>query len=132
MRIQKKDYSDGFKWKVINEVLSGRFSKEAARKYYGIRSNSAILEWMRKFSGDDNYRAARVWNKPKTTMKKPEDNSKLEKEIKELKNQLKQERLRADIWEKMVDVAEEELGISIRKKFGAERFTNLRQKKGEL
>ena len=50
-------YSEEFKWLVVQEVLSGKFTKEEARKVYGIRSNCAILYWMRKFSGNDNYRA---------------------------------------------------------------------------
>ena len=45
-------YSESFKVKVVKEVLSGKFSsKESARQHFGIRSKSAILDWMRLYSG---------------------------------------------------------------------------------
>jgi transposase-like protein len=49
-------YSEEFKWRVVQEVLSGKYNKEEARQIYGIKSNCAILYWMRKYSGNDNYR----------------------------------------------------------------------------
>ena len=59
MEDQKREwskYSETFKWKVVQEVLTGKLTKEAARVAYGIKSNCAILYWMRKYSGNDDYR----------------------------------------------------------------------------
>jgi len=54
MRQKKKSsYSEEFKWKVVKDVLSGKLTKEEARRVYNIRGNCAILYWMRKFSGND-------------------------------------------------------------------------------
>jgi len=39
--------------------------------------------------------------------------------IKELEEDLLLEKQRADLWQKIVEVAEEELGLDIKKKFGA-------------
>jgi transposase-like protein len=50
-------YSESFKWKVVQEVLRGRMSKEEARVAYGIKGNCSILYWMRKFSGNEDYRS---------------------------------------------------------------------------
>jgi transposase-like protein len=58
MRKQKKQiskYTEAFKWQVVQAVLSGKFNKEEARLAYGNRSNCAILDWMRKFSGSDDF-----------------------------------------------------------------------------
>jgi hypothetical protein len=53
--LKKPDYySEEFKWQV---VLSGRLTKEAARRAYNIPGNCTILYWLRKFSGIDDYRA---------------------------------------------------------------------------
>ena len=57
MRQKKKSfYSEEFKWKVVKDVLSGKLTKEEARRVYNIRGNCAVLYWMRKFSGNDFYR----------------------------------------------------------------------------
>jgi hypothetical protein len=45
--------------------------------------------------------------------------SEKDKRIKELEEELKREKLRADLWQKMVEIAEEQLDLDIRKKFGA-------------
>ena len=50
-------YSEEFKWRVVQEVLSDKFTKEEARKVYGIDSNCAILYWMRQYSGIKDYRS---------------------------------------------------------------------------
>lgn len=112
-------YSEEFKWKVVRDVLSGRYSKDEARKIYGIKSNCAILYWMRKYSGIDDPRQG---GKPLETSSKMESSKKekeLEEKIKKLEQELIREQLRADLWQKMVEVAEQKMGIDIRKKYGA-------------
>ncbi|MFT6966792.1 MAG: transposase-like protein [Marivirga sp.] len=44
-RIIKKPeyYSEEFKWQVVQEVLSGRLTKEAARRAYNITGKCTIL-----------------------------------------------------------------------------------------
>lgn len=42
-------YSRTFKLQVVEEVLRGVITKEEARKKYGIKGKSAILNWMCKF-----------------------------------------------------------------------------------
>jgi len=58
MENQKRKYSESFKWKVVKSVLAGECTKEEARKIYGIKSNCAILYWIREFNGVKNYRQA--------------------------------------------------------------------------
>ena len=114
-------YPEEFKWKVVQEVLSGKFTKEEARKVYGIRSNCAILYWMRQFSGIEDYRLGGNPIYQSESMHNMKEISKNEKRIKELEEALERERKRADLWQKMVDIAEEQLNIDIRKKFGAKQ-----------
>ena len=55
-REKPQEYSEDFKWQVVQEVLSGKLSKAEANRLYGIKSKSAILYWMRQYSGIRNYR----------------------------------------------------------------------------
>lgn len=112
-------YSEEFKWKVVQDVLSGTLTKEEARRVYSIKGNCTILYWMRSFSGVKDYRSGGdVFENP-MQMAQTKKQSEAEKEIARLKQELKAERMRADLWQKVVEVAEEELGVDIRKKFGA-------------
>lgn len=112
-------YSEDFKQKVVYEVLKGKYTKEEARKIYGIRSNCAILYWIRQFGGQANYREGGISTMNIDQMKSKKEESDKDRKIKELEEQLRRETLRADLWQKMVDIAETQLDIDIRKKFGA-------------
>src|SRR6056297_2628134 len=127
---QHNHYSEEFKWRVVQEVLSGKFTKEEARKVYGIKSNCAILYWMRQFSGNDNYRAGGEPLIEKSTVTGMKELNKNAQRIKELEEELNRERIRADLWQKMVELAENKFNIDIRKKFGAKPFTPSKSKKG--
>jgi transposase len=131
MKRKQSHYDEAFKWRVVQEVLSGKFSKEEARRVYGISGNCTILYWMRKFSGEDDYRAGGDTLQTLTAMSQSKKEKALEERIKKLKQDLKREQLRADLWQKMVEVAEQELEIDIRKKFGAKQSQDLGQKKGK-
>ncbi len=61
-------------------------------------------------------------------MKSP---SEQEKRIEELEAELKREKYRADLWQKMVEIAEQEQGIQIRKKPGAKQSKSSRKKPGK-
>ena len=122
-------YSEEFKWKVVQEVLTGKLSKEEARRVYNIKSNCAVLYWMRKFSGNDNYRQGGMPLVNQVEMGNMKELSEKDKRIKELEESLNRERLRADLWQKMVEIAEEQLNIDIRKKYGAKQSIPSKNKK---
>lgn len=106
-------YTDDFKKKVVHEVLLGHISKEAARACYGIKGKSVILEWIRKFDSSEHQKMVKKSN-PKT-----EDFTRLEAENKRLREELEFERLRVLSLNVMIDLAEEQLKVPIRKKSGA-------------
>ena len=125
---KQQNYSESFKRKVVNEVLLGKFTKEEARRIYGIASNCAILYWMRKYSGDTNYRQPSKKNEDTPLMRKKLPGHLLQDRIKELEDALERERVRADLWQTMVEIAEEELGIDIKKKYGAKPSVKAKKK----
>lgn len=116
---ENSHYSPDFKFRVVQDVLQGKYSKEEARKIYGIKGKSAILYWIRQFSGQSNYQECTMPTMSLEDMKIKKNESAKDSKIKELEEQLRVETLRADLWQKMVDVAEEQLNVNIRKKYGA-------------
>ena len=116
---KQKRYSDSFKRKVVHEVLEGKFTKEGAKNHYGIASNCAVLYWIRKYSGHKNYRSPIDFPKGFGPMSINLTKQMQAARIKELEEELLLEKQRADLWQKIVEVAEEEFGLNIKKKFGA-------------
>jgi transposase-like protein len=105
----RKFYSDSIKREVIREVKSGFLSNIEARRKYDIPGSSTIMGWIRKFDGETtNYRRIMDYKKS--------DNKALIKRIKELERKLEDEQIRSEGLSKMIDIAEEQLKITIRKK----------------
>lgn len=121
-------YSESFKLKVIRKVLNGQLTKAEARRIYGIRSKNAILEWTRKYSGatgfDSRGKALKKQEPPKLKDQIVTQN----KHILKLEEALRLEKLKVALSNKMIDIAEEELGINIRKKSGAKQSKCSNQK----
>jgi transposase len=107
-------YSQAFKLQVVEEVLQGEISKEQARRKYGLRGKSAVLNWMRKFDVAGYKQMPSCFEHMKEEEKK--NQSALEKRVKELERALEDAQLKAEGYNRMIDIAERELKISIRKK----------------
>lgn len=105
----RKIYSDSLKREVIREVESGKLSKIEARRKYKIPGSSTIISWMRKFDGKPSeYRSIMDYKKS--------DKDALIRRIKELERKLEDEQIRSEGLSKMIDIAEDQLKIAIRKK----------------
>ena len=104
-----KFFNDSLKREVVFQVQSGQLTKSEANKKYGITGHSTILKWIRKFEGSDpHYRGIMDYSKS--------EKKELIKRIKELERQLEDEQIRSFGYSKMIDIAEEQLKVSIRKK----------------
>lgn len=125
---QKFFYTEDFKSKIVNEVLSGKLNKSQASKVYGIRGNSTILYWMYQSQGLNPQLQANKSLANFTDMKKNFSEKKLEDELKQTKELLRIAELRADLWQKTVEIAEEKFKIEITKKFGAQVSQHLKNK----
>lgn len=125
---KEEQFSEESKRQIVTEVLSGKLTKEQARHIYGIKSKSAILEWMRIFAGMDR----RVPQDPlpilKNMSEKQDTNSELKARIKELEEELKLSRLKGRAYQIMVDIAREEYGLDLEKKSGAKQFKDSKKK----
>lgn len=116
---QNKKYTSSFKRQVVQEVLSGKLTKEGARVRYKIGGNSTILDWMRVYAG---YRAKQTGTDPMPnlqTMNLDNEKARLEEEIKRLQSELDLANLKGRAYQIMVELAKEQYGLDLEKKSGA-------------
>ena len=112
-------FTEAFKLQVVCKVESGRISKSEASRRYGILGHSTILKWCCKYGKLPSHRNTKVGLKRMD--EKEIELLRLNNEIKALKQELEDARFKNVVWETLVDVAERELKIPIRKKYGAKR-----------
>lgn len=127
----QKDYSMNFKLSVVEEVEKGHLSYKQAQKKYGIQGRSTVLEWLRKYGNFDwENQTPYSMSKEKTPEQKllelEQKNRLLEKQNKHLKHQAEQSDKKAIIFDMMIDIAEQEYNISIRKNSSPEPSINLK------
>ena len=114
----RRVFSEQLKRHIIAEVESGKMSKEQARDFYQIKGNSAILYWMRRMEKVNHTFSAESNN----TMASQDENTKeLLLKIKRLERSLEDAELKAEGFSTMIDIAERELKISIRKKYNTKQ-----------
>jgi transposase len=116
-------YSETFKRSVIDEYLVSGVPKLIVQRKHGIKFKSAIITWMRQLGyTDKKVSILRLSNQlelaKKYTPEQPssKDDKSLEKRIKELEKQLEDEKIRTEMLSRMIDIAETEFKVPIRKK----------------
>lgn len=109
-------YSEAFRRSVVAEYERGFLNKDQIQAKYGIKGNSRVLEWCRRY-GKLHYPKAVALGRP---MKDPQ-----KQRIKELEKQLADAKLKLVAYEKLIEIAEAEEGISILKKDEAKRSVSL-------
>lgn len=123
----QKDYSLRLKLQVVKEVESGELSTKAAQRTYGIQARSTVTSWLRKY-GSFDWENQTPSNMPKTPEQKVmELEAKvklLEKQKKLLEHQLAQSDKKSIIFDMMIDLAEKEYSIPIRKNSLPEQSTS--------
>lgn len=115
----QRDYSMSFKLRLVSEIERGEISEVEAKKKYGIQSKTTIRNWVRNFGNLD-----RTYELNKKKMKSPEQKvlelgqqiKLLEQKNKSLERDLSDSKKKAAFFDMMIDIAEDELNISIRKK----------------
>jgi transposase len=122
----QKDYSLSFKLQLVEEIELGLLSKSQAKLKYGIQGDSTVSKWLQKYGTFD-------WENqtPRIMSKTPEQKIlELEAKVKLLEKQkARAEHLaeRADkkviIFDMLVDMAEKEYDIQIRKNYKPELST---------
>jgi transposase-like protein len=115
MKEERKYFAPEFKLGIIREVLDGALSKEGARRKYGLKGKSPVLQWMRKFG------LSTQTGLPPQALPMPKDpftdRTALLKRIMELERALEDAQLRAEGYRKMIELAEQQLKVPIKKKW---------------
>ena len=127
MSIQKKRtksqnrYPIDLKRKVAKEYLSGRASYGILAEENGLRDKSVVKEFVKWYRHQLSKESELVIDESKLTNTSILTEQELAERVKKLEKQLQQAELKAEMLETMIDIAENELGIDIRKKSGANR-----------
>lgn len=127
-RRSQKDYSVSFKHQVVLEIEQGELTTTGAVRKYGIQARSTVVAWLRKY-GNFDWVNQTPSHMPKTPEQKILE---LEAKVKLLEKQkafLEEQNSRADkkaiIFDMMIDLAEKEYNIDIRKNSSPEQSTNI-------
>ena len=124
----QKDYSMSFKLSVVQEIERMELSVTGAKKKYGIQGRNTVINWLRKYGKFD-------WeNQTPSNMPKSQEQRLLELEAKVkllekqktfLEHQVERADKKAIIFDMMIDLAEKEYNISIRKNSSPEQSTSI-------
>lgn len=116
-------YSKAFKMKVCEAYLQSDLTKqEVWEQYTGYKQeHGSLLKWLRELGYEKQPKSitfvTTMNNKEELGQgKESSDLATLQQKVKELEQQLKNEKLKSFAYSTMIDVAEKELNISIRKK----------------
>jgi transposase len=118
IRTKGDRYSETFKIHVVSEVENGKLSVAEASRKYNIAGHTTVSKWCRKY-GKSTKNQTQI--KGTVMAKEEHEIIRLHNEIKALKTNLEDERMKNVVLETMVDIAEKELEIPIRKKYGAKQ-----------
>jgi transposase-like protein len=123
----QKDYSISFKLSVVKEIEAGVLSVTRANKQYGIQGNATVINWLRKYGTFDweNQMPSNMPNTQEQRLMELEAKVKLlEKQKAMLEHQVERADKKAIIFDMMIDLAEKEYNISIRKNSSPEQLTS--------
>jgi transposase-like protein len=129
----QKDYSLSLKLQIVQEIEQGFLTRTQACEKYGVQAKSTIREWLKKYGNFDYI----YTNQSIPMSKTPEQRIlELEQQIKLLEKQKSRaEHLaeRADkkviLFDMMINIAEQEFNIPIRKKSKPKLSKNLAKNK---
>ena len=102
----QRDYSLAFKLQVVSEVEHGEMTYKESQRKYGIQGRSTVLIWLRKH-GRLDWRRSNPMHGTQTPQQK----------IRELEKKLRHLEAEKEILNRAIDIADEDLGTDIRKKY---------------
>ncbi|MBQ1750734.1 MAG: hypothetical protein IIZ90_01805 [Bacteroidales bacterium] len=117
-----RSYSDSEKLQIIDEFLNSGESMDTFQTKYGM-GHCTLSRWMIKFGLKTICppQFIEMKEKQKSVPEKSLREQTLEAKIAKLEKELEAEKLKAEAYNALIEVAEEELGIDIRKKAGAKQ-----------
>ena len=130
VRRKQGDYSLTLKLQIVQEIEQGKLSTKGAQRLYGIQSRSTLVNWLRKYGSFDweNQTPSNMPKSPEQKIMELEAKVKLlEKQKSFLEEQVHVSDSKAIIFDMMINLAEKEYQIDIRKNSPPEQSNNLRK-----
>jgi len=122
MRRKVKRIPDEEAIKIAREYLETSATIKELQSKYGFKGDGSIYSWIRKFGlSEPTGEEVQIMNKVKSMKKIGNAEARLIKEVEALKKELELERLKSKAFSKMIEIAEQTMKISIRKKFGTKQ-----------
>jgi len=122
MKRKVKRFPDELAYKIALEYLTTDISQSELKKKYGFKGTMSLYRWISKFGlskpSDKEFELKKAMGKEQSKTAKE---LKLESELDSLKKELELEKLRTLALSTLIDVAERDLKIPIRKKRGAKQ-----------
>lgn len=112
----QRDYTLAFKLAVVDEVEQGGVTYREAQYKYGIQGRSTVLRWLRKHGRMDWGTLSAGDIKQERSMPKHALPMTPEQKIKALEMELKETKLKAELFEAMLEVIRTEYGVKLPKK----------------
>ncbi len=127
-------YSEELKHLICNEHIEGGSTLSELTRKYKLSSHYSIYEWLRKYNylpssdrykpniveiGIENYQQLHPMPLPQSEplTASESDSSSENSEIKRLKKELLEAQMKAEAYQRVIEIAEQELKIPIRKKY---------------
>lgn len=114
----RQKYPNALKRKVAQEYLSGKFSYAVGAEEYGLKGKSVVREFVKWY--EKNHDIEQMTKKDSDEEKRREELTK-DEEVARLQRELEAAKLKIAGLETMIEVAEQELQIEIRKKSGTKQ-----------
>ncbi|HEX3007317.1 MAG TPA: hypothetical protein VHO90_06840 [Bacteroidales bacterium] len=107
-------YETSFRRWLVQEIESGRMSWQDARSRFQLhhRFDMVYKDWQRRYSEEI------IVSLPLMSAKDRTDNKKLEERIKQLERELELAQIKLTGYNMMIDIAEKDYKLEIRKKYG--------------
>ena len=122
---KSKRHTEAFKKRLVKDAITNEVGVSLLEKRYGV-SQTSIYRWLDKYGSEYIFDIG--GKKSKGEMKEEEaelsdyPESLSQSRIKELEEELRVEKMRNEGYKKLIELAEEEHGISIAKKYGTKQF----------
>jgi transposase-like protein len=115
-------YDQSIKSSICFDVLSGRLTYSEATRIYAIKGKDTVRRWVKQYEQQCNLHQMML---PDNTIPDNDNqlvnNEELQRKTQELEEALKMAKLKIRALETMIDIAESQLNIEIRKKSGTKQ-----------
>ena len=114
-------YTEELKLKVVSEILQKKLTKAEARRQYSIKGHSTICKWIKKYGYlfDVKQTNGIIMQEQNATIKEYKKKiAELEKALSKKNTEFEDKALEARLWKRMVELAEKEFNIKIKKNSG--------------